>query len=357
MKVMEKSLIVFSSFLLILCLVIQGAEARRGAINVTIKDGILGEIEKSRPEEVVVYEVQPAYSDLWMNRLTEMVGVGGKIRESKDLLSVKEGDRYLEVRKVSNAVFYGDMARLWKEQPTPEKTQFNVPGNREAEKTARDWLIKFGFSRTDMRNTEISISDEKFDITVAEKKDDPISVVVGKNVEVRRRINKLLVYGPGSKIKFYIGGNGKINGLMAVWRQIMPHSSVLGHKAVQEEPKGMKSKPISAREAFEALRKNPLDHLPIALVDKIEVDEVRFGYYGRSAAERQKYLQPVYVFRGTAHATLPNGTRASVPYEQYVVALEKPLESIWPETRVFKPGVRRKGDVPKRGRDKDEKGG
>jgi hypothetical protein len=356
MKLIKETIMMFSLFLL-LCLVIQAAEVRRSVINVTIEDGVLEELEKSRPKEVVVYEVQPADSRFWMKRLTEIVGIKGKIRESKGLLSVKEGDRYLEVREVSGTAFYGDMGHLWKEQPTPEKTQFNVPINQETERIVRDWLIKLGFSRTDMKTLEISISDDKFEITVAEKKDAPISVVVGKNVEVRRRIDKLLVYGPGSKIKIYIGGNGKVNGLTAVWRQIIPNSSVLGHKAVREEPQGMKMQSISVRAAFEALQKNPLDHLPLALVDKIDIDEVHFGYFGRSAAERQKYLQPVYVFRGNAHATLPNGKRASVPYEQYVMALEKPLESIWPETRVFEPGLRRKGEVPKRGKDVDEKGG
>jgi hypothetical protein len=355
-KVVRKSIIIILLFVCPSAFSVQKA-TRKFDIKVTIKDDVLEKVEKSCPEEVHVYEIQPGDPGLWMERFTGMLSIKGKTKETKELLFVKEGNRYLEIRKVSNCAFYGDMARLWKEQPTPEKTQFNVPSNAEAEKLTRNWLKKLGFSYEDMRDLEISVSDEKFEITIPEKKEEPISIVVGKNVKVRRRINKLLVYGPGSKIKIYIGSDGEVNGLMAVWRQILPSSGVLGHKRVLENPKSMKVKPIKASEAFEALKKNPLDHLPLALVDQIDINEVRFGYYSRSATEHQKYLQPVYVFYGTAHANLPNGKRVSVPYEQYVIALEKPFESIWPETYEFKPEPRREGEVPKRGKDVDEKGG
>ncbi len=326
-------------------------------IEVTIREGILEEIERARPREVFVYEVQPGDPSVWIGNLTELVDIKGEIEENEDLLFVRDGDRYLEIRKASSTAFYGDMAHLWTEEPSPEKTQFEVPGNEEAEKIALNWLSKFGFSRKDLESVEISISDETFEITIPGKEEEPISVVVGKNVSVRRRIGDLFVYGPGSKIKLYIGGDGQVNGFMAVWRQIMPTSAVLGHKPVEGEPKGEKMESISAEEAFEALTKNPLDHLPLALVHRIDIDKVDFGYYSRSAAEHQEYLQPVYVFYGTAYANLPDGKEVDVPYEQYVVALEKPLESIWPETRDFKPETRSETEVPVREEDVDEEGG
>jgi hypothetical protein len=67
--------------------------------------------------------------------------------------------------------------------------------------------------------------------------------------------------------------------------------------------------------------------------------------------------EPKYVFSGTAYSTLPDGKEVNVPYEQYIVALEKPFESIWPDTRVFKPELRQEGEVPEREEDEDEKGG
>lgn len=325
-------------------------------IEVTISEEILEEIEKSRPQEVFVYEVLPGNADICMKKITEFSDIKGNVKETEDLLFIKEADRYLEVRKISNTAFYGDMANLWMEEPTPDKTRFNVPDNEETRKIAMELLSKFGFTSEDIQSLEISISDKTYEITLPENVEKPISIVVGKNVEVRRRIDELLVYGPGSKIKFYIGENNNLNGYMAVWRQIIPSSAVLGHSPVEGEPKGEKMKPIPAKEAFEILKKNPLEHIPLSLVDKIEIDKIGFGYYSRSATEQQKYLQPVYVFSGTAYSTLPDGKEVNVPYEQYIVALEKPLETMWPDTRIFKPDPRQKGEVPPREEDEDEKG-
>jgi hypothetical protein len=114
-------------------------------------------------------------------------------------------------------------------------------------------------------------------------------------------------------------------------------------------------KTIPASEAFERLKANPLNHLPLALVYRIEVEEASFGYYARAATDRQSYLQSVYIFSGWAHAKLPDKREVKVPYEQYVLALEEPLESIWPDSRGFKAEPRK--DRRARGKmwDRDEK--
>ncbi len=356
MKLKKIIIAILALMLLILTYGFKKTE-KKAEIEVSIQKGVLEKIEDRRPREVFVYEIQGGDPARWMEKIMELEGIKGRIKETKDMLFVKEGDRYLEVRKTSTAAFYGDMSHLWREEPSPGKTQFKVPGNEETKKMILKRLRKFGFADADLKTLDISISDEIFEITVPAKKETPMKVVVGKNVEVRQRISNLSVFGPGSKIKFYIGGNGEVNGFMAVWRQVLPNSSVLGHKPVKGKPRGKMTKPISSQEAFTALKKNPLDHLPLALVYKIEIDTVDFGYYSRSAAEYQKYLQPVYVFSGTALAKLPDGKNVGVPYRQYVVALKKPLESIWPETRYIKPKPRIKGKIPMREEDKDEKGG
>lgn len=349
MKATNISIIIFS---FLVCQLAIGAN-----IEVIVREDVIEKAQSRRPDEVFIYELQTGDPGLWMERLAEMVGVRGKVKETTDVLSSTNGSRYLEVRKVSCSTFYGDMANLWKEEPTPENTRFNVPDNGKTKRMTMEWLSKLGFSKGSIEELEISISDEIFELTFPGEKEKPVSIIAGKNVEVRRRIDNHLVYGPGSKIKLYIGGNGEMNGLMAVWRQIIPASGELGHKATRSRPKGLKMKPISAKKAIEVLKAKPLDHLPLAFVDRIKVDSVDFGYYARSAAEPQKYLQPVYVFRGTAYSTLPNGKQTAVPYEQYCLALEKPLESIWPETKQFKSEPRREGEIPPRGKDVDEPGG
>ena len=350
------SLLLFACLLALACEE-QVKEEEEVGIQVTVREGVLEGVERTRPQEVVVYEVRPVHPERGLKRLADLFGIKGKIEETEDLLFVKEGERYLEVRKASSSAFYGEMSSLWREEPTPEKTDFDVPSNEETKKIAMEWLSKLGFSGEDITTLQTSITDETFEIVLPEKQGEPVSSVVGKNVELRRRIDDLLVYGPGSKIKFFIGEKGQLNGMLAVWRQITPSSAVLGHQQEEGEPKGEKMRPISAKEAFEALKKNPLDHLPLALVHKIDVEAVDFGYYSRPAVEHQKYLQPVYVFRGAAYAKLPDGREVDVPYEQYVVALRKPLEPIWAETRVFRPEARPKDVVPPPEEDVDEKGG
>ena len=44
-------------------------------------------------------------------------------------------------------------------------------------------------------------------------------------------------------------------------------------------------------------------------------------------------MQSHKVIRGTRDD--PNGERASVPYEQFIVALAEPFEEIWPKLRQF----------------------
>ena len=239
-----------------------GNHAAKGEIKVEIGDGVLEQAERSRPAEVFVYEVLPADPGLWMERMTRVVGIRGESEDTKAQLTLAEGSRHLEVRKISSATFYGEMDMLWKEEPTPEKTRFKVPSDQESREIALTWLGKFGFADGNLKNVMISIEDELFELTTPDNRDRPKKVVVGKNVEVRRRVDGLPVYGPGSKIKLYIGEGGNVRGFTAVWRQLDPSSSVLGHKASRGERRGRTVRPVSAREAFDVLRKDPLNRIP-----------------------------------------------------------------------------------------------
>jgi len=332
-------------------------KTKEKGVEVTIPPGLLEDMEKSRPQEVFVYAIQPQDPYQLMERYMRITSFKGPIEETKDLLSVKTNNRYLEIRKISNAVFYGDMDLLWTEKPTPEKTSWNGPDDQKARRIALDWLGQMGFSEKDIASFEISVSDEVFEITDPKKDRTPVRIIVGKNIEIRRRVDGLLVYGPGSKTKLFIGENGEIHGLLAVWPSLPVDQKADLQETGAVQERGTKTKPLGAIEAFEILKKNPLDHLPLALVYKIEIDKIAFGYYGRSASEAQKYLQPVYVFSGTAIAKLPEGGEVSVPYQQYVVALEKAWEPIWPEGKKWELKKRSKAELPVAEKDVDEKGG
>jgi hypothetical protein len=315
-------------------------------IAVTIRPGLLESLEKTRPKEVVVPVAIASKPEAWLNTLKKAIDIKGEAKDTQDKLQITDQSRFLEIRKVSNSAFYGDMEKLWRTEPSPDKTQFKVPDKETINKITFSMLKQFGFGEAEMNRLDVSTTDELFEITRPDKPATPIPVVVGKNVEVRRRINDLPVYGPGSKIKLYLSDADSVNGFMVTWRQFESSSSVLGHEPTREQKEGEKVMPINSKDAFTKLKADPLDHLPIALVDKIDIEDVKFGYYSRSAVEPQRYLQPVYVFSGSAHATLPNGKSVKVPYEQFIVALKKPMESIWPEQKTFKSESREKGMRP-----------
>lgn len=353
-----KPIKILTALILILSLFYIGCKpiVEEPAIKVTIDKKLLDEIEKSRPQEVFVFEIIRGEPLHWLKSMQEIASIDGKVIDSEKLLTILNDNRHLEIRKISNTAFYGDINALWKAEPTPEKITYNGPSDKEAKEIAIKWLEKSGFSNEDLIDVKISVSNEEFEITTPENKDKPQPVIVGKNIEVRRQIDGLLIYGSGSKIKIFLGEEGRINGFIAVWRQLKPGSAVLGHKPSRGKPEGKMMKPLNAHKAFENLKLNPLDNLPIALVHWIDISKVEFGYFSRSATDEQRFLQPVYVFSGKAYAKLPDGKEVDVPYTQYVVALDKPLEPIWHTTIPHKFIPREKDVVSEKEEGDDEEG-
>ncbi len=312
-------------------------------VEVSIRDGVLEAVDASRPAEVVVYDVLPPEPQRWMDALQAVAGLEGRAEEDDGLLSVSARERYLEVRRASGGAFYGDMSRLWRGGGRPGDELPTAPSDERAREIAGAMLGRFGFGDAERADLEISVSDEVMELRPNDAAGDPRRHVVGKNVEVRRRVDGLLVHGPGSKIKLHVGPDGQVEGYTAVWRQLDPGSRVLGHRPADGGPTGPAARILSAAEAFERFRGDPLDRLTLAPVDRIDIDRVELGYFARPATEVQRHLQPVYVFSGVASTRLPDGRETRLPFTQYVLALPEPLEALWPEPAVFEgdPGPKR----------------
>ena len=324
-------------------------------VEVLVPEGILEELENTRPRELFVYEILAGNPQQWLNRFSENLNLGGQPGNTEDLLFLKQGEQYLEVRKVSNSVFQGDLGRLWTETPSPDSTRFNVISNERAETLSRDWALRFGFTEAEARELDIAVHNEEFELTLPSNEDQPIPVVVGKNIEIRRKVDGLKVYGPGSKIKLFLNAKGDVNGFLVVWRQFFPQSRQFGHTFSNEEPKRSLESIISAKRAFRVLRQDPLKGIPITFVTQIDIETIDVGYYAHAAANTQKFLQPVYVFRGSTQSILPDGREVTAPYEQYVPALRQAYESIWPAGVAFEP-MAREADLPPVEQDEDERG-
>jgi hypothetical protein len=328
-----------------------------GEIDISIRPTLLDDLERMRPETMMVFEVVDVDPDRWLDRLAEVTSVKGEVQQRKGLLEINEGTRHLEVRSVSGAAFYGDMALLWREAPTPDRLDFDLPSPALAKRSSWQQLQGFGFVPEDLLELEIAVADSLFEITLPDKPDGVLRTPVGRTVEVSRRIDNFPVVGPGSKIKLYYGDGGELHGYTVVWRQINPRSAVFGHVTSDGELRGEPAELISAFAAYERFRDNPLDNLPLAAVDRIDIAGLELAYYARSAVEPQRYLQPVYVFSGDAYATSPEGERRIVPFEQFVVAIDGPREPIWPEREMRESDSERRPMPTDSFKDEDEGGG
>ncbi len=69
------------------------------------------------------------------------------------------------------------------------------------------------------------------------------------------------------------------------------------------------------------------------------------AYFSKSAVQSQEFLQPVYVFEGTAYGRAGENSW-KVPYEQCIPALKEVPEPMWPAGVVFKAGPRVKLTIP-----------
>lgn len=94
----------------------------------------------------------------------------------------------------------------------------------------------------------------------------------------RRVVNGIPVDGPGGKITLYFDAAGKLSGLDQTWRQI---AAVRAPVAKLRPPE----------EAEEDIKRYWASHS----MGRIDVHDMRFGYFEFGPAETQRVLQPAYI--------------------------------------------------------------
>lgn len=318
-------------------------------IKVVVDMKALGKKESVWPDKLQVIQPQSFDSKGTIERLTEIFGLRGKVEEKEDHFEMVDGTRYLEVGKISSAVFYGEMDRLWTQGPIPDKRmEFKVTDDKGAREIALELLTSLNFAKTDLRFMTLQSEARVVEILKPNEK-EPSKVVVGRTVTVRRTLNGLPVIGPGSKIKVYIEGDGRMAGWLSVWR---PFGGAPGYLVTLKSPPRPETKRrLSVDAAVKRLMQNPLEHMLIADVEKVIIKDVELAYYAKSASEKQEYLQPVYAFTGVMQGGKDTKRPFELPYQQYIIAIEKPLEGIWDKGIEHKVEPRKDLKIPV---DKDE---
>lgn len=95
----------------------------------------------------------------------------------------------------------------------------------------------------------------------------------------KREIDGLPVVGPGGEINIDLGNNEVLT-FLKIWRKLEYVGEV---------------KIISAEKAFEKLKRGEVVNKPVSPL-KLEVIQIKPGYYAKGLGEKQEYYKPVWVF-------------------------------------------------------------
>jgi len=279
----------------------------RYQLDIRLQGGMTVEkLAETMPRSLPYYKasVDMGTSRAVASRLAGFLKVNGDMKAAEEGLQATEE---VEVFEASGAVFGADMGRLWAkipEQPTRGLTP----------ETAKTQAVEF------LRQMGVDIGQEytaeaRQDlVTITERGGRPRRIPGPFQVSVRPRLNGYPTVGGGEKAKVFYDDDGKIAGCLVVRRALSPDKT---------------GELLDVREAVKRLAEGgALEHLTLTRPDRIVISEISVAYYGRAAAEEQGFVQPVYVFRGTATGTEGNETWRT-PYMQYVAALKSPPESVY----------------------------
>lgn len=267
-------------------------------------------LAETMPKSLPYYKasVDMGRSKTVASRLAGFLKVNGDMKAAeKGLQTTGEGEAEVEVFEASGAVFGADMERLWAKLPE-QATRGLTPETAKAQ--AVEFLQQMG---VDM-GQEYTAEARQDVVTITERGGRPRRIPGPFQVSVRPRLNGYPTVGGGEKAKVFYDDDGKIAGCLVVRRALSPDKT---------------GELLDVREAVKKLAEGgALDNLTLTRPDRIVINEISVAYYGRAAVEEQDFVQPVYVFRGTASG----GGRQEAwrtPYMQYIAALTSPPESIY----------------------------
>lgn len=214
------------------------------------------EIEKTKAKPEMLYN------------LAERFKIKGKISEKDDEYLMVQKKKVLTLYKNTGAFSFADFAKL--HHPDYEA---ELPSDDEAAEIAteylkqNDWMPEGAILDGIHKNTF-----ERVDGKEREKR----KWVNSLSVDFRLSIDEMKTYGPGAKIKVFIGHKGEVIGLFRAEPSIQKYAKFLA---------------LSKEEIEEILR----EKLGVPL-DRIRITDVKLAYHAESCVLSRRFLQPVYVF-------------------------------------------------------------
>ena len=230
----------------------------------------LDEVSVEPKNNLHIYETEKRkFGPDQIHELAKRFNLDGKIDSDGDTHVVHQGRRVLITYEASGAFFYADSGKLHQPEYQPE-----LPSEKEAKEIAVDYLKRNEWwpTGTIMGRVEVGQFER------VEGKDRKQRSVHPNHVCVNFRfsLGQFRTYGPGGKIKVFLGHKGEVVGLFNSVRTLYKYA---------EYP------PLSREDLLEVLSRKL--NFPL---EKIEVRDLTHAYLCESPLLDSRFVQPVYVF-------------------------------------------------------------
>jgi hypothetical protein len=149
--------------------------------------------------------------------------------------------------------------------------------------------------------------------------------IIDIGVVFQRMLDNIPVEGSGGKVTVYVGYEGTVTGIDRIWHEIA--------NVYRKIPPDQLRSPAYAEYSLARYWRQ-------SRATRIEVSEVRFGYYELGKDETQRYLQPAYIMPLTIIGPDERFVMKSI---QVVAAATRPVGQLMPRPKPVSPQPQRTG--------------
>lgn len=196
----------------------------------------------------------------------------GVLQQDPARFTYTDGPHLFTLYRASGALRYQDQSR-WQRDDGEANLKI---GDEEATKLALNFVRKFKLVPTN-ESELLTVSRLRVGSLGSEGKPER-DRVIDVGVAFQRKIGGVPVDGPGGKLIIYLDHKGEMTGFDRIWRSV---------KGRYRPVKALKD----PRAAEEDMRRYWRGHES----GRIDVREVRFGYFELGPQEAQRFLQPAYI--------------------------------------------------------------
>jgi hypothetical protein len=212
----------------------------------------------------------------------------GAMRSSAETVTYSRGSHEVIIHRRSGGVRFRDLARWQADQGASVDL-----GDDDAVQIAQAFVARRELASADevavAKVTRLRVGLADREGTTAEER------VIDVGVVFRRVIDGLPADGPGGHIMVYVGAEDEVTGVDRIWRPIA---------GVHDEVESLRPR--------EWLDERISRHLGADRTARLDIHEIRLGYFENGWNSAQEFLQPAYVVLGTIRSPDERLRRRSV---------------------------------------------